>query len=322
MTNAIAGLALLAGAANAPVTTRAKAGVELIIDKLDTWGRSAIAALPNLILAVVVALIFWTIARLMRSGTDRALNRTSMPDPIRRILVGAVGFSINIAGIFIGLGILGLDKTVTSLLAGVGIAGLALGFAFQNIASNFMAGVILAFRRPYRTGDLVETNDVLGVVYDMNLRVTIIRKLTGEIVRVPNQKVIEGVLTNYTESGERRIDLPVGVSYGSDLEKVRRITVEAVSEVEGRNAERPVDLFFDEFGDSSINFVVRFWIDTTKQVDYLGARSDAVMRIRKAYHLNDITIPFPIRTLDFGIIGGEKLDETLARTSLGGAQPE
>ncbi|HEY7214273.1 MAG TPA: mechanosensitive ion channel family protein, partial [Thermoanaerobaculia bacterium] len=128
-------------------------------------------------------------------------------------------------------------------------------------------------------------------------------------------QVFENPITNYSTTGVRRIDLEVGVSYGDDLEKVRRVAVGAVEQVAARKAETDVELFFEEFADSSIHLVVRFWIDfTSKQADYLAARSEAIERLKRAFDENGITIPFPTRTLDFGVRGGEALSEVLETT--------
>ena len=216
-----------------------------------------------------------------------------------------------VVGLFVALGVLGLDKTVTSLLAGVGIVGLALGFAFQDIAANFMSGLILSFRHPFRVGHLVQTQGFMGVVADISLRTTVLRQLTGEHVRIPNKDVLGNPLINFSAAGERRVDLEVGVSYGEDLERVREVALRAVESVAPRRQERPVELFYEGFGDSSIDFVVRFWIDFARQPDYLAARSAAVIAIKQAFDREGITIPFPIRTLDFAAVGGTTLPDAL-----------
>jgi small conductance mechanosensitive channel len=140
--------------------------------------------------------------------------------------------------------------------------------------------------------------------------------------------VFENPNQNYTTSGRRRIDIRAGASYGDDLEKVRRIAVRALEQVSARKADTDVEFFFEELGESSIDFVARLWIDfTSKQNEYLAARSEAIERLKSAFDENGITFPFPIRTLDFGVRGGEKLSEVLeeagigTRTGNGGSRP-
>jgi small-conductance mechanosensitive channel len=121
--------------------------------------------------------------------------------------------------------------------------------------------------------------------------------------------VFQNPIENYTILQKRRFDLSVGVSYGDDLEKVRQITIDAVSSIEELSQEDPVNVFFVAFGDSSVNLSVRMWINTPEQSVYNKVGSEAIIRIKKAYDANDIMIPFPIRTVDFGIKGGTTLNQ-------------
>ena len=284
-------------------------------EKMMSWVESFILMLPNLAAALLIVVLFWLAARLIRRGIRRGIRRLlgKMSDYAQvSSLLATVGYLAVLAtGVFIALGVLELDKTVTSLLAGVGVIGLALAFAFQDIAENFMAGILLTLRRPFRNGDVVATNDHTGLIEEVNLRSTIVRTFQGQIVRIPNSSVFQNPIINYSQLGRRRIDLACGVAYGDDLEKARRVALDAIEGLDLRDESRDVELFYNEFGGSSINFTLRFWIDFRKQTDYLAAQSEAIMRLKKAFDEQDVTIPFPIRTLDFGVVGGEKLSEAL-----------
>ena len=283
--------------------------VTLITDKLETWVKDFIVLLPNLVVAIVVVLIFYLIAKLIRNVAHRVLGKVSRNQAVNNLILTIVYAGVVVIGFFIALEIMKWDGAVTSLLAGVGIVGLALGFAFQDIAANFIAGVIIAVSEPFRVGDILESGDNFGTVKDINLRTTIVTTFQGVDVIVPNKKLLDEVVINYTNTNDRRVDLSVGVSYGDNLQKVKDITIEAVKSVNSIDSSRDITLFYKEFGDSSINFVIRFWCRTARQLDFLQAQSDAIMAIKQAYDDNDIMIPFPIRTLDFGIKGGEKLSE-------------
>lgn len=227
-------------------------------------------------------------------------------------LLGTVTYAAVIAiGLFVALGVLKLDKTVTSLLAGAGILGLAIGFAAQNLAANLLSGAVISLRRPYREGDLIESSGHFGTVERIDMRLTRIRTPDGQVVLVPNKDMLEKPLVNYSTHRPRRVDLEVGVTYDADLETVRRVALEAVGGLETRQTGSEVEFFFTEFAASSIDFVVRFWIDNEGQAHYLSARSEALMRIKSALDANGIAIPFPIRTVDFGIEGGVGLGEIL-----------
>jgi small conductance mechanosensitive channel len=273
----------------------------LLVGKLTAWMKELILLLPNLAVAVVFLIAFWLLARGVRGVAVRLLPRVSRSEQINRLLVQALYLATVAAGLLTALGILGLEKTLTSLLAGAGIIGLALSLAFQGVATNFMSGIYLSLERPFHVGNLIETNKLLGTVEKIHLLWTEIRTPQGQLVLLPNKKVFEEPITNYTEAGKRRIDLKVGIGYADDLAKARQVAIEAVAGVANRSSE--VELFYEEFGESTIDFVVRFWIDATAQTDFLAARSDAIERIKRAFDEHQISLPFPTRTLDLGGLG-------------------
>lgn len=283
----------------------------LVTDKVETWIDTFIQMLPNLVVALIVLIVFYVIGKVIRNAIGGLLKKVTDNKTIINLLETVVGVMIIGIGVFIALSILQLDGAVTSLLAGAGIIGLALGFAFQDIASNFISGVILSIRHPFGIGDIIDTNGFYGTVEKLNLRNTIIKTPQGQIVYIPNKSVFENPLENYTKSGERRIDLSCGVSYGDDLEKAKKVALEAVKSLENYNSDKGIEFYYEEFGGSSINFKIRFWVSFQNNPDYWSARSDAIMAITKHFDENDIMIPFPIRTLDFGIRGGENLSTML-----------
>lgn len=291
----------------------------LLARKLTLWGRAFILGLPNFLLAILTVVAFWLLARGARNVVRRLLHRVSHSEQVTYLLAQMVYIAVLTAGTFIALGILGLQKTVASLLAGAGIIGLALGFAFQDIAANLMAGVYLSVRRPFRRGHLIKAQDYFGTIVEVNLRWTELLTQQGQLVLIPNKQVFENPIMNYTVQGTRRVDITLGVSYGDDLEKAKRVAMEAVAAVPGRLPDREVELFYEEFADSAVNFIVRFWIPFQKQKEYLEARSEAIIRIKKAFDAAGILIPFPTRTLDFAAKGSETLTEVLEEVGAAGA---
>lgn len=289
--------------------------------KLEGWASSLVLGLPNFVAAVLLVVLFALAARLVRRALHGVLRRASSYEQANRLLAtGAYAFVLGL-GLFAALGVLGLDKTVTSLLAGVGIVGLALGFAFQDLASNFIAGVLLSIRHPFRVGDIIETAGHFGTVEEINLRATWVRTFQGQRAIIPNKEVFQNPVLNYS-LGHRRVDLRCGVSYGDDLEAARRVALAAIEALEVVDRERPVDLYFEEFGESAITFVCRFWIPYHKRPDYLGARSEAIIAIKRAFEEAGLTIPFPTRTLELGAETGARLGEEFARRpGPGGGDP-
>ncbi|RJE74111.1 mechanosensitive ion channel family protein [Reichenbachiella sp. MSK19-1] len=283
--------------------------IEKVLNKLESWYEGVIAMLPNMAVAILVFILFLVLAKLSQKLFVKLFKKASKNKALESLFGTITYYTVLGIGLFIILGVLQLQTAVTSLLAGVGVIGLALGFAFQDIAANFVSGIILAFRKPYHIGDIVQVNGIMGTVARTNLRVTVLKTFQGQENYVPNKEVLANPIENFSILGERRIDLAVGVSYGDDLDKVEKLVSDTISELEG--VIRKDDMIFDyeEFGSSSINFNIRFWTKFPNQPGFLAMRNKAIKAIKSAFDANDITIPFPIRTLDFGIKGGETLSQ-------------
>lgn len=281
----------------------------LITEKLNYWVESIIKLLPNIALAALVMVIGFYIAKFVRKIASKLIHKISKNLTLNNLFSSIIYFIFIGIVIFTVLSILQLDKAVTSILAGAGILGLALAFAFQDIAANFMSGIFISFRKPLKVGDIVDVKGYMGKVKEVNLRDTVVETFQGQTVIIPNKEVFQNPIENYSYLQKRRFDLSVGVSYGENLEKVRELTLNAVSDIEELSKVDTTQVFFVEFGDSSINLSVRMWINTPEQSVYNKVGSEAIMKIKKAYDANNIVIPFPIRTLDFGIKGGSTLSE-------------
>ncbi len=282
---------------------------EIIKSKLSTWLQDLIRLLPNILLAAVVFVLGLYLAKLLRKVALKLIGKFSRNQTLNNLFVAVIHIFLIGVTLFTVLSILQLDKAVTSILAGAGILGLALAFAFQDIAANFISGIFISFRRPLHIGDIVKIKDYMGKVEVINLRDTTIRTFQGQMVIIPNKEVFQNPIENYTLLGERRMDLEVGISYGDDLQKVMQVTTDAVKDIEHLSVREKTTFFYKEFGDSSINFIIRLWANSPEQPIFLAVRSEAIMKIKKAFDANDIMIPFPIRTLDFGIKGGTMLNE-------------
>ena len=306
---------LAADTTRAPGVTEAASG---IVAKLIGWFEAFILLLPNLVLAVLIVVAGAFLARIVRRVVTSVLERTTGHAPQAKNVVGLMAtlayVAVLAAGTFIALTVLDLDGLVTTLLAGAGVVGLALGFAFQDIASNFIAGVLMAIRNPFVVGEIIETSGFTGTVREITLRSTIIDTFQGQKVILPNAKVYGDPIVNHSARGERRIDLACGVGYGDDLGHAQRVAVQAVEGLSMRKEGKPVQLYYTEFGDSSVNFTVRFWVSFQRQTDYLEAQSEAIKAVKGAFDRSGVTIPFPIRTLDFDPNGGVDLRAVLKGT--------
>lgn len=283
--------------------------------KLINWLEVFFSMLPNIVVAMLILLVFLFISKWIAAGSERVIFKATKNRPISDLLSSVVRLSVILLGLFIALGLLKLDKTVTSLIAGLGVLGIAAGFAFQDIASNFMAGFMMAVRRPFDVDDTVEIAGMIGTVRKIEMRATVIRTLDGLVVTLPNKDVFQNAIINYTSTPERRMDLAVGVAYHSPLDDVREMVLKVGEDTQYRDPKRPPQVFFQEFGDSSINLVLRVWLTRGDEISYQQARSETLIRLKKAFDANGITIPFPIRTLDFGsdAVGGVPLSQQSLR---------
>lgn len=287
----------------------------IIYNKVNGWLEIAIEMLPNFVVAVIVLLVFYIAAKYIKRFLKRFFQRFYGKSSIINLFSNAIFISVLTTGLFVSLSILNLDKAVTSLLAGVGIVGLALGFAFQEIASNFISGVILSINKPFTIGDIIAINDIVGTVEFISLRTTNVRTFQGQKVLIPNKIMFQNPIINYTENGQRRVDLTVGVSYGEDLEFVQKIALQAIDTLDDILKDEKVQFFYTKFDESSVNFTIMYWTDySVDNLEFMEAQHRGIIAIRKAFRENDISIPFPIRTLDFGIKGGEKLSAMLKDT--------
>ncbi len=283
--------------------------ITMLQEKLFKWIDTFILQLPNLIVATLIVAVGWYLAKYVYklihkivTGAGGNRNVSDLLGSIGRVFV--IGLSL-----FVGLSVLGLSNAVASLLAGAGIAGLAIGFALQDPLANLFSGVMMSVKELYRKGDLVKTGDYFGKIDKISLRATKIQTLDGQEVVIPNKDVLQSPLTNYTVNGSRRVDVEIGISYGDDLTTAANIVKRAIKENVKHIEGKPIEVFWTGFGDSSMNGVLRYWQSSTSQMEYLKSRSEAIVAIKAAFDKEDIMIPFPIRTLDFGIRGGETLSQ-------------
>lgn len=282
---------------------------QLISQKLILWLHNLVKLLPNIVIAAIALVIGLFVARWIKKIAFKLIGDISHNTTLNKLLSSMVYFVFIGVTLFTVLSILHLNKAVTSILAGAGIVGLALAFAFQDIASNFISGIFISFRHPIHIGDVVKLNDYMGKVIEINLRDTIIQTFQGQMVIIPNKDVYQNPIENFSMLGKRRMDLSIGVSYGEDLENVKKVTLDAVADIPELASGEETTLFYQGFGDSSITYTIRLWVNSPEQPVYLQVGSEAIMRIKKAYDANGIVLPFPIRTLDFGIKGGIPLSD-------------
>lgn len=291
--------------------------IQLIEEKLMNWLDAIVQHLPNFVVALLIVFVFSLLSRVMSKTLRSVLHKTLESRQIADLLAAIFKIIVMTIGIFVALDFVGLSGTVKSLLAGAGIVGLAIGFAFQDMTENLIAGIAMGVRKPFQIGDVIEADGVFGTVKTINLRNTLVENFYGQLDIVPNKVLFRNTLRNFSTTGERRVEVPVGISYADDIEKASEVLVDAINNLDFIAKKDETAVYAESFGDSSINLLVWAWINYPGHVGFMQARHELVVTINKTLNDNDILIPFPIRTLDFGIKGGEKLDAMLSERQSG-----
>ena len=269
----------------------------LIYAELSTWIRTAIRYVPKLAVALVLLVIFTFLARWLSRWLVRGLDRVSNNVSLINLTGAVIRVVILAVGLFIALAVLGLDKTVVSLLAGAGVIALAVGFAFQDLTANFISGTMIALARPIQVGDIVETNGYTGKVLDIKLRSIVMDNGQGQTVEIPSKDVFQKPITNFSRIGQRRIELAAGVSYLDDLATAQRVAQSAVARLPFVLAEHPVEVYYRNFADTTIQFVIWFWINPV-HTNPQAALSEAIIALKRVFDEHQILITFVPHTFD------------------------
>ncbi|WP_236629439.1 mechanosensitive ion channel family protein [Methanonatronarchaeum thermophilum] len=205
-------------------------------------------------------------------------------------------YTLLIFGVYVAFNVIGIP--LTGLLAAAGIVGIILGFGLQSITANMISGILLMGEGTVRIGDVIELDGTIGEVYDTGMRSTTIRTRDNVFIIVPNQELFTKSFTNYSYVEEKvRMDVTVGVAYGSDVEKVTRILYEVAEEIEGVLETPEPTVRFREFGGSSLEFVIKCWV--RGPFERRTVRSQMNYLIDERFREEDITIPFPQRSVWF-----------------------
>ena len=264
-------------------------------DYILTYIDSILKGIPNLIMALLIFVLSIYFAGVISNALQRILKARQAPEGISNLLGQSVRWTLIVIGT-----ITALQRffDVTAFLAGLGILGFTVGFALQDVMKNFAAGIILLLQQPFKVGDAigVTSSGFDGAVLAIDLRTTEIKTWDGRIIILPNADVLASPIANYSRGSFRRIELPVGVGYGTDPEVARTLVLEALQKVPGFITEPAPLVGFTNFGDSALELNTLFWIDTTK-TNLFAAKDDAFSLIKTALDKNGIDIPFPIRTV-------------------------
>ena len=255
----------------------------LVIKKLEKWEKELVEMLPNFVLAAIILAIFFFISKVVRGIIYKIVFKISKSESLTGLFSGIFQTAFLIVGLMMALNVLNLEKTVSSLLAGVGILGLALGFAFQDLTANFISGVFMSIKRPFEVGDKVETNSYIGTVYQIALRSTTILTTAGLHVVIPNKDIFQKPIINYSRSNERRVEIDLFVPNIFDLSLAESLVRKALENLDTSKPISDVEVFYTGIDDVKIKFTASFHIDNAEPRGFFESRHKAIKAIYKAF---------------------------------------
>lgn len=249
-----------------------------------------VAFIPDLIAAILILFGFFLLYRVTRIPITVALRHSHLHDKLIELLIGNIyRYTLMIFGIVMALDQLGMN--VTAALAGLGVAGIALGFAAQDSVANVISGFLIFWDKPFEVGNWVQVEGQFGEVSDITLRTTRIRTNLNTYVVIPNRHIIDSVLENLTKHGELRIDVPIGIAYKESIVEARRVILEAVRNIEWVRSDPAADVVASGLGNSSVDLFIRVWIDDA--ADRPKTVATVTEEAKKALDAAGIEIPFP-----------------------------
>ena len=250
--------------------------------------------LPSVIAALVVFAVGLYLASIIRRLVRRSLERrTKNAQPIN-LLSQLAYWLVVILVAAISLQMVGFN--LTAFLAGLGIAGITIGFALQDVSKNFIAGLLMMIQQPFEIGETIEVGGYIGKVKAIDLRATQIRTADGRLVLIPNGDVIITPITNFSQAESRRVEISTGVAYDSNPETVRQTALDAISGVPGIQSEPASEVLFQNFGSSTLDLTIYFWI-TTSQTNVAAAKDAGLKAIKGAFDEKQIDMPYPTQTV-------------------------
>ena len=269
--------------------------IDTIIEALLDLLAQAVKILPSLLSAVIMLFLTKYAVQIVSNIVSRISQKT-IDNSLQLLLNQACRVGISTMGILLACVIAFPGLELGDIIATLGIGSIAVGFAFQDIFKNFLAGIILLVEEPFKIGDEIAIGNYVGKVEDISIRTTEIFTYQGEKVLLPNSSIFTDAVRVVTAFNYRRTDLAVGVDYNTPLPQAKKLLYETITNVSGVVKDPTPEIDLVNFGDSSIDFVVRYW-SSSPQKQFRNIQTLAIIAIKKALDEADITIPYPIRTL-------------------------
>lgn len=243
---------------------------------------------PNILLAIIFLILFLLLAKVSKKIIYPFVTRLSKSTSIGMLISSVINLIIIAAGLYIALNILKLDKVAISLLAGAGIVGLTLAFAFQDLTSNFISGVYIDFNKPFQIGDIIKSGDITGKVESIGLRSTTIHTTEGLHILVPNKTIFQNPITNYSIAKRKQITINFNMAIQDDLTKIEQIIIDSVRSVKDVVSKESVRLFFTDIDQNNLKISVFFSCNKDDIYSMMRIKHDAILAILKGLKDNNI----------------------------------
>lgn len=260
----------------------------VIDDKLHHWWARGVGILPNILLAVFVLIVFFLLARFLKRVINRFILRISKKRSVGMLLPEIIRILVIIVGLYIALNVLSLDKIAVSLLAGAGIVGLTLAFAFQDLTANFISGIYIDLNNPFEIGDIIKSGDIMGEVEEIGLRSTSIHTGEGLHILVPNKNIFQNPITNYSKEKKKQITINFTISVQDNLGQIEKMVVSAVASVKGVGSGDSVALYFTDIDQNNLKASIIFWCVENGINDLKRIKHNAILAILNAFKENQI----------------------------------
>jgi small conductance mechanosensitive channel len=267
-----------------------------VLESVNAALRSFFALLPRVLLAAVVLAVFIVIARVLRARLEPRLADVRTPS-FGRVFATLIAFGVGVLGLAVALPIAFPSLSVAAMLGGLGLVGVAAGFAFQDILSNLLAGVLLLFRQPFRGGDQIQVGEHRGTVEAITIRETRLKTFDGRLVIIPNADVYTSAIEVQTHYDRVRSSFVTGVGYGTDLSTARAVALRTLAGVEGVLEDPPPEAYYVDHGASAVGLDLRYWT-RSPQAEVRRVQDRVAQAIHDAFEEADIDIPFDIVTLE------------------------
>jgi small conductance mechanosensitive channel len=261
-----------------------------LADSFQQFGEGFVRRLPYLLAALVAIVLTVVVARAVRRGVEGALRRTDAERHVR-VVVGTLAFYVAIAlGLVVALSLGGVNLGV--LVGSLGLATVALGFALQDIVSNFTAGIVLLLEHPFTEGDQIAIDEAEGEVEEIRIRATRLRAPDGQLVLVPNKLLFTNVLRNASATMRRRVEVRLEVPYGQDAARARELLLAAAAEAEGVSGDPEPRLLTQDLGQGARSLRLWFWVDSRNH-DPLAVRSELLDKAEQRLRAAGIELGLP-----------------------------